>query len=167
MKFRFLLSSLSPRLIHTERVMKRFLAKDRLKTGKDYEISEQIFSKSFKKQDFQTILERYYLRFIILPCLKPQLKPLVFHNLLCVNRPFTHALSRIREPSLCSVAACGKALTYRCRHGGDSAGAGRIQEAVVGVCTPKTYPTTQTVLALATNEFCSHSLVTQHTVEKL
>ena len=29
----------------------------------------------------------YFLLFIIFPCLKPLLKSLVFHNLLCVNRP--------------------------------------------------------------------------------
>ena len=58
----------------------------KLKTGEDYEIFGQTFSTSFKKQDFQTILERYYLRFIISPCLKPPLKPLVFHSLLCMNR---------------------------------------------------------------------------------
>ena len=34
----------------------------KLKTGEDYEILGQTFSNSFKKQDFQTILERYYLR---------------------------------------------------------------------------------------------------------
>ena len=54
--------------------------------GEDNEILGQIFSNSFKKQDFQPILERYYLRFIICPCLKPLLKPLVFHSLLCLNR---------------------------------------------------------------------------------
>ena len=48
-------------------------AKDRLKTGKDYEILGQTFSNSFKKLDFQTILEIYYLRFLIFPCLEPPL----------------------------------------------------------------------------------------------
>ena len=31
-------------------------------------------------------MERYYLRFIVFLCLKPLLKPLVSHSLLCVNR---------------------------------------------------------------------------------
>ena len=47
----------------------RIKRKDRPKTGEYYEILGQTFSNSFKKQDFQTILERYYLRFIIFPCL--------------------------------------------------------------------------------------------------
>ena len=46
----------------------------------------QTFSNLFKKLDFLTILERYYLRFIIFPCFKSPLKPLVFPSLLCVNR---------------------------------------------------------------------------------
>ena len=55
----------------------------KLKTGEDYEILGQTFSNSFNKQDLQTILERYYLRFINVPCLKPPLKPLVVQSSLC------------------------------------------------------------------------------------
>ena len=68
-------------------------AKDRLKTGEDYEILGQTFSNSFKKQDFQRNLERYYLRLIMFPCLKPPLKPLVFHSLLFVNRALIYTVA--------------------------------------------------------------------------
>ena len=65
-------------------------AKDRLKTGEDYEILGKTFSILFKK----TILGRYYLRFIFFPCLKPLLKPLVFHSLRCVKRASEPSLHR-------------------------------------------------------------------------
>ena len=39
---------------------------------------------------FQICLKNNFVRLlfmIIFPCLKPLIKPLVFHSLLCVNRP--------------------------------------------------------------------------------
>ena len=45
--------------------------------GKPFQIClKNMFSNNFGK----------ILRFVIFPCFKPLLKPLVFHSLLCVNR---------------------------------------------------------------------------------
>ena len=72
------------RLVHTERIMKGSILR-RLKTGEDYEILGQIFSNLLEKNWIFKQFWKDYLRFIILPCLKPRLQLLVFHNLFCVN----------------------------------------------------------------------------------
>ena len=53
---------------------------------------------------FSNNFVKFFLRFIMFPCLKPLLKPLVFHSPLCVNRPLS--LQLWASLDLVGIASC-------------------------------------------------------------
>ena len=103
-------------------ILQSFLYKSGLLAGlpKDFIIftfQSQTFSQTFsnllKKTGFSKILrlERYYLRFLMFPCLKALLKTLVFHSLLCVNRTLILHCSLSLDPIFFSSGNDGPIMT--------------------------------------------------------